>query len=118
MTVITNIIQLFPYALIIGLLMSIMSPLYGTNVVLKRIIIVSLALPQAAVMGAAIGQLIGIPDYITSAIVTVSAGIVLSYPYEKFHISREGIAVFIFLFSSSVTYLIINFSHLHFKLSS
>ncbi len=114
METIATLIQLFPFALGIGFMMSVLSPLYGVNVILKRIIIVSITLPQASVLGIALGHLFNIPTYVSSSIITMAAGLILSYPFERLYISREGISVFIFLFCSAATFLIINFSHLHF----
>lgn len=109
------LLELFPYAIIIGFLLGVISPLYGINVVLRRILMVSLSLPQVSMLGVTIGLILGISPYLPSSILTIIAGIVLSLPLERYRISKEGVAVILFLASNAFIYLLLNLSNVSFE---
>ncbi|RJR15029.1 metal ABC transporter permease [Candidatus Microgenomates bacterium] len=78
-------------AFIAGIAISVIAPLIGTFVVVKRFSLIGDTLSHVALVGVAIGLLTGLHPLLTTLVVTIAAAFLIEYLRSRRHISGETV---------------------------
>ena len=103
----TVIWEMFPYAVLSGLLIATVCALLGVFVVLKRIVFIGIALSQVAAAGIALAFLLHFPPILGAAAATLLCVTVLACPYETERVPRDAVLGAVFLLASALSILIV-----------
>lgn len=102
-----DLVDLFPNALISGVVMAVVCSLVGIFVVLKRVVFISITLSETAACGIAAAMLFGLPPLAGAVVLTAAVVTFLSTPYENSQIPRDAVLGVIFLTASALSILLV-----------
>lgn len=103
----TDLVVIFPIALISGVVMAAACALIGVLVVLKRVVFVSITLSETAACGIAAAMLFDLPPLVCAVVLTAAVVAVLSIPFENSRIPRDAVLGVIFLAASALSILLV-----------
>lgn len=101
-------IEIFPYAIGVGMGIAIVCALLGVFVVLKRVVFISVALTQSAAAGIAAAFVLGAPPMFGAALFSLLVVTLLAYPYETRRVPRDAVLGAVFVFCSAFSILIVS----------
>ncbi|MFH1423106.1 MAG: iron chelate uptake ABC transporter family permease subunit [Planctomycetota bacterium] len=104
---IETIFELFPDAVIAGVVIAASCAFLGVFVILKRVSFIGIALSQVAAAGIAASLLFGFPPLLCAAPVTLFAVTILSYPFDGKRIPRDAVLGITFVAASAASTLIV-----------
>lgn len=102
------LIDLFPWSIFIGILISCICSILGVFVILKRMVFISIALSEAAALGISVGMILQIPSLVSASVFALVFGLCLSRPYEIEKIPRESILGIMFAGAGALSILIVS----------
>lgn len=106
-TAFINLVEIFPNALISGIVMAAVCSVVGIFVVLKRIVFISITLSETAACGIAAAMLLDLPALVGAVPLTAVVVAFLSIPYENSRIPRDAVLGVIFLAASALSILLV-----------
>jgi ABC-type Mn2+/Zn2+ transport system permease subunit len=103
-----DLVNLFPNALISGIVMASVCSLVGVFVVLKRIVFISITLSETAACGIAAAMLFNLPPLLGAVALTAVVVGFLSIHFETSRIPRDAVLGVIFLAASALSILLVS----------
>ncbi len=101
-----TLLEVFPSALVAGVLISAACAALGVFVILKRMVFIGAALSETAAAGLAAALALGFPPLAGAAAFTLAAGALLSRPFETSRIPRDAVLGAIFAAASASSILL------------
>lgn len=102
----------FPYAIVAGLLISVVCAVFGVFVIPMRISFIGIALSEIAACGVAGALLLQLWPIAGALVLTLAAVILLASPFESRRIPREALMGILFVGASSLSILLVSRSGL------
>jgi len=99
--------QLFPYALVAGLVIAFVCALLGVFVILKRVVFIGITLSEVAACGIAAAMVFHVHPFVGASVLTLATVTLLSYPFETNRIPRDAILGVIFVLASGLSILLV-----------
>ncbi len=99
--------ELFPWSMIVGVLIAAVCSALGVYVILKRVVFIGVALSEAAALGIAAGMIFGFPAFAGSAVLTLAFGLGLSRPYESGRLPRDAMLGILFVTAGALSILLV-----------
>lgn len=103
-----TLVDLFPHAIIAGLVIAAVCALMGVFVILKRVVFIGIALSEVAACGIAAAMVCHIHPFVGASLLTLFTVILLSYPFEMNRIPRDAILGGIFVLASGLSILLVS----------
>ncbi len=104
---ISAVIGVYGGALPAAFLMAITFALFGTFVVLKRMVFIGVTLSEVASCGVAFALIHELPPFVGAALFCLIVVAILSYPYELSRLPRDTMLGTIFIFASGMSILLV-----------
>jgi len=105
---VASLLQLFPYALICGLLIAVVCAFLGVFVILKRVVFIGITLSEIAACGIALALVTHIPPVVGAILLTLAGVLVLSLPVEYRRIPKDAVLGVLFVTASSMSVLLVS----------
>jgi len=102
-----DILDLFPDAVIAGMVLAAVCAMLGVFVILKRVVFIGIALSEVAACGIAAAMIYGVHPFLGAAALTLATVVVLSYPFEGNRLPRDAILGIIFVLASATSILLV-----------
>lgn len=103
-----TLVDLFPHAIIAGLVIAAVCALMGVFVILKRVVFIGIALSEVAACGIAAAMVYHIHPFVGASVLTLFTVVLLSYPFEMNRIPRDAILGVIFVLASGLSILLVS----------
>jgi len=103
----SELVRLFPNALICGGVMAVVCALVGVFVLLKRVVFIGITLSETAACGIAGAMLLGLPPLFGAVALTAAVVAFLSLPWEKGPLPRDALLGILFLAASAASILLV-----------
>lgn len=103
----SNLVQMFPQAVVAGLVIATVCSLLGVFVILKRVVFIGITLAQVAACGVAAGMVFGFHSFLGATVLTLATVALLSCPFEAKRIPRDSVLGVIFVFASALSILLV-----------
>ncbi|MCA1809251.1 MAG: metal ABC transporter permease [Kiritimatiellia bacterium] len=103
-----TLLELFPHAVVAGVLIAAVCAALGVYVILKRIVFIGVALAESAACGIALAMTSGVPPFIGAAALTLGVGLGLSRPYESGRLPRDALLGVIFVAAAALSILLVS----------
>lgn len=103
-----TIFELFPYALMGGIIIAAACSLLGVFTILNRMVFVSITLAEASACGVAASFAINLSPFIGAFLFNLLVTSVIIWPFENRRISRETILGIMFVLAASLSILIVS----------
>jgi ABC-type Mn2+/Zn2+ transport system permease subunit len=101
------ILDLFPDAVIAGVVIAAVCAMLGVFVILKRVVFIGIVLSEVAACGIAAAMIYEIHPFLGAAALTLATVVVLSYPFEGNRLPRDAILGIIFVLASATSILLV-----------
>jgi len=102
-----TIFEMFPEAVIAGVVIAAVCAMLGVFVILKRVVFIGIALSEVAACGIAAAIMCHIHPFLGAAVLTLATVTVLSYPFEGNRLPRDAVLGVIFVLASAASILIV-----------
>jgi len=102
-----TLVEMFPQAILGGLLIASVCALLGVFVILKRVVFIGIALSEVAACGVAAGLLFGIHPVVSASVLTLVTVALLAYPFEQERIPRDAILGVVFVLAAGLSILLV-----------
>jgi len=102
-----TLVEMFPQAILGGLLIASVCALLGVFVILKRVVFIGIALSEVAACGVAAGLLLGIHPVVSASVLTLVTVALLAYPFEQERIPRDAILGVVFVLAAALSILLV-----------
>jgi zinc transport system permease protein len=99
--------ELFPHAIISGLVIASVCAVLGVFTILKRIVFIGITLSEVAACGIALAMVLHVHPFLGASCLTLAIVAMLSYPFEVNRIPRDAILGIIFVGASSLSILLV-----------
>jgi ABC-type Mn2+/Zn2+ transport system permease subunit len=99
--------EMFPEAIIAGVVISAICAMLGVFVILKRVVFIGIALSEVAACGIAAAIMCHIHPFLGAAALTLATVTVLSYPFESNRLPRDAVLGIIFVLASAASILLV-----------
>jgi ABC-type Mn2+/Zn2+ transport system permease subunit len=103
-----TLVELFPWAIISGVLIAATCAVMGVFVILRRVVFIGITLSEVAACGIAAALLIGWPPLIGAAAITLLAVLLLAQPFELERVPRDALLGVIFVAASAGSILLVS----------
>jgi len=103
-----TILELFPDAVVAGVVIAAVCAMLGVFVILQRVVFIGIALSEVAACGIAAGMVFDISPFLGAAVMTLATVAVLSYPFEGSRLPRDAVLGIIFVLASAMSILIVS----------
>jgi ABC-type Mn2+/Zn2+ transport system permease subunit len=101
------VLELFPHALLAGVMIAAACALLGVFVILKRVVFIGIVLSEVAACGIAAGMAFGVHPYLGAGVLTLGAVALLAQPYELNRLPRDAILGILFVLASAASILLV-----------
>ncbi|MBL7133774.1 MAG: metal ABC transporter permease [Phycisphaerae bacterium] len=101
------ILDLFPDAVIAGVVIAAVCAVLGVFVILKRVVFIGIALSEVAACGIAAAMIYDVHPFLGAAVLTLATVVVLSCPFEGNRLPRDAILGIIFVLASATSILLV-----------
>jgi len=105
---IRTLLDMFPLAVVTGLLIATVCSLLGVFVILKRVVFIGIALSEVAAYGIAAAMVCHVHPFLGAAALTLTTVAILSYPFESRRLPREAVMGVIFVLAAATSILIVS----------
>lgn len=102
------LLELFPWSILAGIMISAVCAALGVYVILKRMVFIGVALSEAAALGIACGMIFGFPAFAGASACTLAFGLGLSRPYENGRLPREAMLGILFVTAGALSILMVS----------
>ena len=104
---ISSLFDMFPQAIVAGLVIGSVCSLLGVFVILKRVVFIGIALSEVAACGIAAAMICHVNPFLGASVLTLASVVVLSYPFEMDRIPRDAMLGIIFVLASGLSILLV-----------
>lgn len=101
-----TLMEVFPAAVVAGVLISAACAALGVFVILKRMVFIGAVLSETAAAGLAAAIVLGFPPLAGAAAFTLATGAMLSRPFETSRIPRDAVLGVIFAAAGAISILL------------
>ena len=101
------ILDLFPDAVIAGVVIAAVCAVLGVFVILKRVVFIGIALSEVAACGIAAAMIYDVHPFLGAAALTLATVVLLSYPFEGNRLPRDAVLGIIFVLASATSILLV-----------
>jgi manganese/iron transport system permease protein len=99
--------QLFPQAVLAGIVIGAVCALLGVFVILKRVVFIGVVLSEVAALGIALALMVHLNPVVAASTLTLAVVAVLAYPFETRRIPRDAVLGVIFVLASGLSVLLV-----------
>jgi len=103
-----TLFELFPWSMVVGVLIAALCSAMGVYVILKRVVFIGVALSEAAALGIAAGMVFGFPLFAGASTLTLIFGLGLSRPYESGRLPRDAMLGVLFVAAGALSILLVS----------
>ena len=104
-------IQIFGYAVLVGILVSAVCSILGVFVVTKRVVFIGITLSEVAACGVATSMIFHFNPMVGAGILTTIVVAILAYPFESTRIPRDAVLGVTFVLAAALSILLVAKSH-------
>ncbi len=101
------ILDLFPDAVIAGVVIAAVCAVLGVFVILKRVVFIGIVLSEVAACGIAAAMVYQIHPFLGAAALTLATVVLLGYPFEGNRLPRDAVLGIIFVLASAASILLV-----------
>jgi ABC-type Mn2+/Zn2+ transport system permease subunit len=103
-----DIVDIYGSSLPVGVLIAVTCSLFGVFVILQRVVFIGITLAETAACGVAIGLLTGWHPLLVASLLAGIVVLSLSLPYERWRIPRDAVLGSLFVFTGSLSILLVS----------
>ncbi|MBT3290685.1 MAG: metal ABC transporter permease [Victivallales bacterium] len=107
-TGLTDLVQMFPYAVVGGIVIAAACSLLGVFVILKRVVFIGVALSEVAACGIATALVCGFHPFIGASAFSLAAVTALAQPFEPKRLPKDAFLGVLFVLAASVSILLVS----------
>ncbi len=106
MDALRTLLDLFPYSIAAGVAISAVCAVLGVFIILKRMVFIGAVLSEVAAAGLAAAMVTGLPPLLGATALTLTAGGLLSRPFETARIPRDALLGTLFAGAGALSILL------------
>ena len=104
----STLLNVFPLALVAGLVIAVTCAVLGVFVILKRVVFIGITLSEAAACGIALAMVHHVHPFLGATALTLATVCLLAYPFEARRIPRDAVLGALFVFTSALSVLLVS----------
>ena len=102
-----SLVDLFPAAVLSGIIMAVTCAVFGVFVLLRRVVFISIALTECAACGIAAAALLNLPPFLGALLCCLVAVAALAHDWEQQRIPRDAVLGTIFVAAAALSVLLV-----------